>query len=354
LKSPEYATLRTISPLSLPQIQRLLDDQSIILEYFICKDKTLVWTISRSSFSVTEIPIESSKLIEKVKLFREPFDLIKEEDKKLVTFKDKEGADLYSLLIEKVEEKIKDKRLLYIVPHGILHYLPFQALIDKRGKYLIETYQITNLPSASILKFCQERNLQTKKKLLAFGWGNLETPEYLPLLNTKLEIEKLKEIFPKSKAYLEEEFTMERVRKEAGQSDLIHFATHGVLDPDAPLFSALILADGRLEAHEIFSLDIRSYLVTLSACETGLGKVTAGDEVVGLTTAFIYAGASSIVVSLWCVDDVSTSILMRNFYKNLRDGMSKTEALQRAQLFLMKTHPHPFYWTPFILVGDWR
>ncbi|NNE71772.1 MAG: CHAT domain-containing protein, partial [Rhodothermales bacterium] len=138
----------------------------------------------------------------------------------------------------------------------------------------------------------------------------------------------------------------------------VHFATHGLVNDDRPDYSGLALAgsgtDALLQASEIFNLPINADMVVLSACETGLGQLVKGEGMVGLTRAFMYAGASTVAVSLWSVSDQSTSTLMREFYGHLRGAdASKTEALQRAKLTLLsdESTAHPFHWAPFILVG---
>jgi CHAT domain-containing protein len=135
--------------------------------------------------------------------------------------------------------------------------------------------------------------------------------------------------------------------------DIIHFATHGLLDSSSPLFSSLIFADRRLNVYEIFDLNLKAYLVCLSACKTGLGEDANGDELVGLSRAFIYAGTPTICSSLWDVSDVSTSELMARFYFHMKDN-DKSEALRLAQIDIMKKYRHPFFWAPFVLTGDWR
>ena len=189
----------------------------------------------------------------------------------------------------------------------------------------------------------------------------------------------------------EKEATEEKSKTLSASHDILHFATHAKLNEDDPLSSAVLLAkedreDGRLEVREIFGMDLKANLVVLSGCETGLGKLSTGDEIVGLTRAFIYAGTPSVVASLWSVDDSSTAHLMASFYRNLKT-MSKVEALRQAQLELIRgegrsdmlahrgvggigklgeaagsAHPapsslsistsHPYFWAPFILVGD--
>ena len=135
--------------------------------------------------------------------------------------------------------------------------------------------------------------------------------------------------------------------------DILHFATHGVMDASSPMFSSLIFADKRLNTYEIFGLNLNAYLVCLSACKTGIGEEANGDELVGLSRAFIYAGTSTICSSLWDVSDVATSELMKKFYENLKNN-DKGRALKLAQLEIMKKYRHPFFWAPFVLTGDWR
>ena len=214
----------------------------------------------------------------------------------------------------------------------------------------------------------------------------------------EIEAKEIKSLYPQSAIYLEKEATEERAKALVGSSDIIHFASHAELNEDDPLASAIRLAksdkeDGRLEVREIFGMDLKASLVVLSACETGLGKLSSGDELVGLTRAFIYAGTPSVVASLWNVEDSSTAQLMASFYKNLKT-MSKAEALRQAQLNLIhgnvnsellarrgiggigklgespnaissapsaeRSAPgsvsvstsHPYFWAPFILVGE--
>jgi CHAT domain-containing protein len=145
--------------------------------------------------------------------------------------------------------------------------------------------------------------------------------------------------------------TTENVVKSIGRGNLIHFATHGVLDNRHPLFSGLLLSDGIISVSSIFSLDLRANLVVLSACNTGIGELSSGDEIVGMTRAFMYAGAPTIVATLWSVSDESTALLMKSFYENLQKDEPATVALRHAQLSLMEKYPEPFYWAPFFVTG---
>lgn len=167
-------------------------------------------------------------------------------------------------------------------------------------------------------------------------------------------MEKINAIYPESVVLLAEDLSKANVLLECPRADLLHFATHGILEPENPLFSSLLLADGRLFLHEIFDLELNADMVTLSACNTALGKLTRGDEIVGLCRGFIYAGTPSIIATLWSVLDTSTTELMVKFYEALKTGKSRSESLREAQLETAQKHPHPYYWAPFILIGDWR
>jgi CHAT domain-containing protein len=189
-----------------------------------------------------------------------------------------------------------------------------------------------------------------------------------PLPATRGEVEQLAALYGDAAAtFVGEQATEERVKQLAPQARILHFATHGLLDERFPLDSALALSipeapggeqeNGLLQAWEIFErLRLHADLVTLSACDTALGKEAGGEGLVGLTRAFQYAGARSILASLWSVGDASTGELMERFYRYLRAGQSKDEALRRAQLDLLRepATAHPFHWAAFEVIGDWR
>jgi CHAT domain-containing protein len=149
------------------------------------------------------------------------------------------------------------------------------------------------------------------------------------------------------------------VRTQAADKSILHLAVHGEYNLYNPLFSTLYLAsdstnDGRLEVNEIYELDLTksTNLVVLSACQTQIGSISAGDEIVSLNRAFIYSGTPTVIASLWNVDDKATAILMEKFYANLKAEMGKAEALQQAQIDTRKQYPNPYYWASFVLTGD--
>ncbi|MBI4848903.1 MAG: tetratricopeptide repeat protein [Nitrospirae bacterium] len=381
--NPELSTFLTVNPLNLKQVQELLDADTTLLEYFITPDKTLLWIVDKSALNVVEIDVKDKDLKAKVNAFREKIANLKPEYSK-------DADELYNLLVKPAKPYIKTKRI-GIVPHSVLHYLPFHALLNN-NKFLIEEYEMFYTPSASVLKFVYEKRKELKGKVLAFGNPSLGD-DTLNLPFAEDEVKMIKAAYPDTSLYLKEKATEDKAKTLSSGYDIIHFASHGELNPAAPMFSSIRLAkdkdeDGRLEVNEIFNLNLRNTsLVTLSACETGLGKLTNGDELTGLSRAFIYAGTPSIVASLWRVNDQSTSELMRIFYRNLKSH-PKSESLRMAQLEMIRGKTgkgivrgvggitpskenkpesreesrssltvdgsHPYFWAPFILIGDWK
>jgi CHAT domain-containing protein len=178
----------------------------------------------------------------------------------------------------------------------------------------------------------------------------------LPL--AEMEANAIKWDFPQVDIYTRENATEALLQERIGEYQIIHIASHGEFDPVNPLFSSLKLRrtateDGNFEMNEVFGLDINADLVTLSACQTGLGDIVGGDELVGLNRAFIYAGTKSILSSLWRVSDISTAVLIKHFYRNYSRG-NKAESLRKAQLLVKRLYPHPSYWAGFNLTGDYR
>jgi CHAT domain-containing protein/tetratricopeptide (TPR) repeat protein len=265
------------------------------------------------------------------------------------------SEQLYELLIEPVLPYIKTK-LVYISPDGVLNYLPFEAL-QKDGRYLIEDYSIAYAPSGSVLKICMDRNRNRRESILALGNPNLKNPAFR-LVHAENEVNSLEGLFPQVDVYTGDDATEAVVQQHGGEYDILHFACHGELNLDEPMLTSLRLApdnenDGYLHAGEVFEHDLSASLVVLSACNSALGELTSGNELMGLTRSFLYAGVPSIVASLWTVDDRSTSYLMQHFYKNLAT-MNKADALREAKLETMKKYPSPFHWAAFCLQGDYR
>jgi len=377
LKDSELASLITVETIPIERIQSLLDPDTSLLEYYTAKDRLYAWLVRRDNIKVYEIALKKKDVEKVVNDFRllnisnrsrrpEPVITLPTSDDYKKEASDRErkknrerfsqiAEDLYRLIMAPIEKDIKTNKLI-IVPHGILHKVPFAALTDG-DRYLIDKYAISTLPASSVVEYIVKKRNPNQNRLLAFA--NPVT-DAVPLFYAELEVKNISRFFPKKEVYVKEKATEGIAKEKASGPDVIHFACHGEFNDRQPLQSGLLLAkdkdnDGYLQVHEIFGLDLKNAnLVTLSACETALCKIQGGDDLVGLSRGFIYAGTPSILATLWDVDDKSTSILMEHFYENWQKGMSKPEALRQAQIELKKTYKHPYYWAPFVMIGDWR
>ena len=253
---------------------------------------------------------------------------------------------LYDVLLAPVEELIGERRLV-IVPHRALHYVPFHALHDGID-YVIERREVCYAPSAVVLRHCLAHKARPLRHAVLVGVPDELTPRVLD------EVIALAPLFPEATSLLDESGTLAAVQHHAKSADVLHLACHGQFRPDNPLFSSLRLANSWLTVRDAYKLDLsRCELVALSACETGMSAVAPGNELIGLARGFFSAGAPSLLMSLWTVDDEATARLMTEFYQRLCAGASAATALRHAQLELMKEQPHPFFWSPFVLFGRW-
>jgi CHAT domain-containing protein len=294
-------------------------------------------------------PYRKKDLVGKVTALRESVFQLGEKEKFRAP-----SQELYRLLIQPALKHIRGKELL-IIPHDVLHYLPFQALLSSQDRYVIQDYPIYYLSSASLMQFTREKRRAGRDKVLVIGNPSLGDQAY-NLRFAEREAKEVARVYPQSEVYLKEEASKPRAVSLSPKYDVLHFAVHAEFSEEEPLSSALLLAregkdDGRLKVEEIFSLDLKADMVVLSACETGLGKLSSGDELIGLTRAFIYAGTPSVVTTLWKVNDRSSYELMREFYGGLK-GAKKSEALRKAQLRTMEQFPEPFFWAAYGLTGE--
>ena len=256
----------------------------------------------------------------------------------------------YNVLVRPIDDWLSRYERLVIVPHGRLHQLPFGALHDG-DRYLVERFEIAMAPSASSLTFCLRPRTRRGQRVLVGGHSaDGALPGAIEEANAVAALYR-----PDAQLLLEDQLTLAALKEHARDADLVHLAAHGVSRLDAPLFSYLRLADGHQTALDCFDLELDASLVTLSACESGTGAISAGDEQIGLPRAFLYAGARAVVHSLWRIDDQFTRSLMERFYSELKAGRGRAAALRAAQLeHLHAGAVHPFLWAAVTLVGDWR
>lgn len=374
-RDPHYAEVRYPTPLHAEQIQSLVDDRTALLHYFVGKEASFLFVVTRKGLELHRLP-GASPLADEISRLRT---LIQVRGPRSLPRFQETAANLYSVLLAPAASALTGKSRLLIAPDGPLYLLPFEALLTgNRGSsyrdlpYLLRRFEISYIPSASVLADLQKSRSpgNAEKSFLAFAdpsyGGSSTTEERGPtgsggslaeLPESGAEVRRIAALYPgKSMLYLGPAATRKNVQESVylRTTPRVHFALHGTVDADHPELSGLELSDGRLQVFDIFNLKMNADLLTLSACQTALGKEVHGEGMIGLTRAFLYAGARSIVVSLWPVVDRSTSDFMYDTYRSL--GTGKTAALRQAKLAMIssKDYSAPYYWAPFILSGDPR
>ena len=397
-QNPHYNQIKETDTLSVAQVQKLIveDDETMLLEYFLGKNASYVWAITRNNARVYVLP-EAGKITEKVDVV---YELAKKPDENTEKRLTEAAGDLAKLILTPLANQSNIKRLI-VVADGALNYIPFQLLPAPSGEPLVANYEIVNAPSASVLgqlRHEDQQRLANTKVLAAFGdpvfrsnyaqFKNASSSDVIaarergvevdadpldpdkiqPLVYSKEELNYLNEIagrgalvargFDASRAMLE--------KTDFSQYSILHLATHSLLDLKNSKKLGFYLSmvneagqneDGFITMQDVYNLRVPVSLVVLSACRTGLGEDVRGEGLIGLTRGFMHAGASSVVASLWKVDDEATAELMKYFYTNmLKKGMRPAAALRDAQNTL-RQNPQwssPHYWAGFTLQGEFK
>jgi CHAT domain-containing protein len=346
-ESLEQASLMAVEPVNLPEIQGLLPEGTTLLEYLVSDRGVVIWIVDRQRFTVVQVPGDRQSLVAQVREFRAAIT-------RLAPLADvqTQAEALYRRLLAPARAEIRGDRIA-IVPHGVLHYLPFPALRSPDGRWVVEDFAMSTLPSASVLRYLADKGVGASARALVMGNPDLGAELALPWAEREARMVGQRE--RDATVLVRGDATEAQAKRLLASAGLIHFATHGALSEADPLSSAVLLVpgggeDGRLEVREVFGLDLHARLVVLSACETGLGKLSSGDELVGLQRAFLYAGTPAVVTTLWRVDDRASYELVRAFYQHL-DSADPVEALRQAQLETQRVFPHPFSWAAFGLTG---
>lgn len=335
---------------TLTELQKTLGSGEAVLQFHVLDNRSIVWLITRSGMSASVISQGQAGLAALVENFRSSVIERRRDTTNL-------AVALNKLLLADLD--LTPTLRLFVVPHGPLHYLPFQALHDGRS-FLIERTALTVWPSSAVGARLQARGNAPAPVLL--GFGNPSTDKNVPLPGAEREVQQVAKLFPRNEVFVQKDATKERFKTGAGRANMVHVAAHAELDDVDPLFSRILFASnanesGLLEAREIYTLDLRGVrLITLSACESGLGRVARGDEIIGFTRSLLSAGANSIVASLWPVADDSTDVLMSRLYRELAAGRDLMAGMQQAQLEVQKNRrfAHPFFWAPFNVIGNGR
>jgi CHAT domain-containing protein len=329
-----------------------LGDETALVEYFSLDGKLLAFVVTDEGLNVINLPATESEVEVELRQFHFQLGALRFGTERLrvhlpilVDRAQHHLGRLYDQLLRPIESGLGERRLL-IVPHRVLHYVPFHALHDG-SSYVIERREVCSVPSASVLQHCLSAPRRPLQRAALFGISDEDNPRVHD------EILGLATLFPEAITLLEDLATFASLHEYSGNVNVLHLAGHGRFRPDNPLFSALQLSDGWLTVRDVYRLNLTCELVTLSACETGVSALAPGDEWIGLARGFFSAGSPAILVSQWTVDDEATARLMIDFYSHLRSGAGAAAALRYAQCQMMADKSHPYFWAPFAILGRW-
>ena len=357
VSNPAYADLISVAPFALTQIQALLDEQTTLLKYVVTPTRTAAFVITRQRCDLVWLPVTQVELTTAIRVTRKApekqglLDLQTPPPDTMQT----NLRQLYQWLIAPVRHLLTTE-FVGIIPHEELHYLAMSALLtgNPDAPYFSDEFLLFTLPSANVLQFLTPKAFDPAvASLLAVGYKGFE-PQ--PLKYAEQEARDVNAI-QRGQLLIGDEANEQSVTSLAGKFRILHFSTHAQLDPQQnPFFSGMVLPDGLLQVAEVFAwLLPHTDLVVLSACNTefgvSFGQQRQGQEIVALNRAFMYAGAPSVVATLWSVNEQPTAELMVSFHTYLNAGLSKAKALQQAQRDTRRKYPDPYYWAGFNLSG---
>ncbi|HMA67991.1 MAG TPA: CHAT domain-containing protein, partial [Desulfosalsimonadaceae bacterium] len=358
-KHPELSALVSIPPVGAEEISKNLEPGVALLSYYVLDSEVLCWVIRHESadtpVQLFRMPADKKSLEKRVREYRRIIQNLQPWEN--------HARALYKDLVAPVRGELEGIQTVGLIPHGPLHYLSWATLYDGKN-FFLDDFSLFYLPSASVLDYTTARRIKRPKlslEVLAIGNPELEQPG-LELAFAEPEVNSIKWNFPEITILTGEKATESWLVDNISRFDIIHIASHGEFDPVNPLMSAIKLSrakdaarpeDGDLRAAEVFGLDVNADMVCMSACQTGLGKVTTGDEIIGLNRSFFYAGTHTVISTLWRVSDVSTAMLTKTFYRRYTRE-NKADSLREAALHVRQFYPHPGYWGAFTLVGDFK
>ena len=334
---------------SLEAIRDSLPVDAALVEYFSLKDQFVAAVVTQDGLKIVPLTPVSRvvKLLRMLHFQMSKFKLGAEYtqtfEKSMLGVVQAHLRELHEEIFAPVRAQLNARHLI-IVPHGMLHYLPFHALLDDSG-YLIDSFTISYAPSASVFVHCQEKVMHAAGGSLVMGIPDARAPLILD------EVRAVAKIVPDAELLLGGQANQTALREKGARSRLIHIATHGKFRQDNPMFSGIRLGDAYLNLYDLYQLKFDAELVTLSGCATGMNVVTSGDELLGLIRGLLYAGAHSLLLTLWDVHDQSAADFMASFYRRFQSGEEKAAALRGAMIELRERYAHPYHWAPFTLIG---
>ena len=400
----DYYQLVSADPVSLDRLQsQLLQPGEAVIEYIVGSERISVFLIARDTLIFHTLSLDRQNLNRMLSELSTIFSNRDDQDSaarariwnaNLADFSIPPAHRLFRALLKPLQPLLNNYSRLIIIPDDLLYYLPFEMLVSdttgiqnrydfSRAKFLTRQFDISYVSAVSLLNHAHHGKGDRRETILAFGNPSLprklqktdsinpaveedkRTRALSPLPYSEDEVKEIASVLSgfKTRVFTGSRATESVYRKSAPRFQVLHFATHFLVNDEAPLYSSIVLApdkrskeDGFLHTYEVFDLPLNADLVVLSACNTALGKLNKGEGLIGVTRGFQYAGVPSAVISLWEVDDQSTNQIMKYFYRNLKKGFNKSRALRLAKVTYLKNadsiHRDPYYWAPYILTGD--
>jgi CHAT domain-containing protein len=345
----EAAGVESALPASLNSVRAVLGPSTTLLEYFRVHDRILAAIVTMDHVEITAVTL-APRIAQILRMLQFQFskfslgtDYLREFQDSLSEAARSHLQALYTELLAPIRSRLKNERLV-VVPHELLHYVPFHALFDGE-RYMIDSFTVSYAPSASIYVQCSRKKVNRTGPSLILGVPDRHTPSIYQ------ELQAVAEVVPQAKLLLGSNASKSALTENGPRSRLIHIAAHGFFRQDNPMFSGLRLGDSFLTLYDLYHLKLPAELVTLSGCSTGLNVIAAGDELIGLARGLLSAGARRLLLTLWDVNDDSTAEFMKAFYSRLVRHPEPALALRETMVELRRKYAHPYYWSPFVLVG---
>jgi CHAT domain-containing protein len=335
---------------SLDTLRANICQRATLVEYFRVKDRILAAVVTDNDLRITEVT-RTGRIDRAIRLFQfqlSKFRLgpgyVQQFQSALLEAAQAHLGELYQELIAPIRHQLGEPHLI-VVPHESLHSVPFHALFDG-DRYLVDAFTVSYAPSASIYVQCCQKKVNQDGGSLILGVPDPRAP------SIRAEIRSVAMALPNAEVFLGRKASAKVLREKGPGSRLIHIATHGSFRQDSPVFSGIRIGDTFLTLYDLYGLKLPAEQITLSGCSTGANVVAAGDELIGLMRGLLSAGARSLLLTLWDVNDSSTATLMKSFYSNPLHCPDRASALRQAMLELKAQYAHPYYWAPFVLVGN--
>jgi CHAT domain-containing protein len=345
----EFSALESGTTFTLEEVRASLPPDTILLEYYQAMGRMYVGILSADRLETIPLgPVAELRSLHRLlqfqlAKFRLGSDYTNAYAAPLRAATEGHLRGIYDAVIGPIRDRLNASHLV-IVPHDVLHFVPFHALFDG-ARYLIDDFTISYAPSASVYRLCRVKPARSSGNALVMGVPDAQAPFITD------EVQAVAEVLPGARVFMGAEATSVQLQRYGASSRFIHIATHGSFRKDNPMFSSIRLGDGPLNVYDLYQLQLSAELVTLSGCGTGLSVVVGGDEQLGLVRGLLYAGAQAVLLALWDAHDRSTADFMKAFYGRLREGWPIAKALQDSMQGLREQCPHPFYWAPFMVIG---